>query len=108
MDKWLVDKGTWLPIVNKKQKRIFIIGIISTLIGFILMFGSYIVNLFFIQNYEVTGSDISDFNSYIRLSYFLLIPGTTLAVGGMILIIYTRSSYYRNKWVHFQRIDNNA
>ncbi len=108
MSKWLINNDNWLPIVNKKQKRIYIIGIISIIVGSILYFGSLFVDLFFIQTYEVTGSDILVFDSYLKLAYLLLISGTSLFVSGTILIIYTRSSYYRNKWVHFQRINNNA
>ena len=97
----------WLPIVNKKQRILFVMGTISAIIGSLLYLGALIILVLYFQPYEVTSTDISEFYSYQRLFYSLLVSGFVLIISGIILILYTRSSYYSKKWMVFRRIDNN-
>jgi hypothetical protein len=102
-----MEMSTWLPIVNKKQRILFVIGTISAIIGSLLYLGALIILVLYLQPYEVTSTDISDFYFYQRLICSLLISGFVLIICGIILISYTRSSYYSKKWIIYRRIDNN-
>lgn len=92
-----------LPIVNKNQRRLFIIGVIASVVGVVLFESSLITNLL-IQNYELTGTDLTEFYSYLYIFYSLLISGLIIMISGWLLLLYTRHPYYEGKWIKFKEV----